>query len=137
MLLHRKGKMLKLKSLMHKKNDPLDLNNWRPITLLNNDYKIAAYCLASRLKTVLPHIIHTDQNGFVKGRNIHYNIRLIQDIIDYSENFEVEGNLLFLDFAKAFDTVEWDYMFSHSTNLALNIHLNNGLKLCIQIQNAK
>ena len=98
-------------SLMYKKNDPLDLANWRPITLLNVDYKIAAYCLAQRIKPVLPKIISTDQNGFIKGRNISYNIRLIQDIIDYAEKFEVTGAILFLDFAKAFDTLEWNFMF--------------------------
>ena len=103
-------------SLMYKKNDPYDLNNWRPLTLLNLDYKIAAHCLAQRIKPLLPKIISTDQNGFIKGRNISYNIRLIQDIIDYAEKFEVTGAILFLDFAKAFDTVEWEYMFSTLTH---------------------
>ena len=60
----------------------------------------------------MPKIVSTDQNGFIKGRNISYNIRLIQDIIDYAEKFEVNGAVLFLDFAKAFDTVEWNYMFA-------------------------
>ena len=103
-------------SLMYKKNDPYDLNNWRPLTLLNLDYKIAAFCLAQRIKPILPKIVSTDQNGFIKGRNISYNIRLIQDIIDYAEKFEVNGAILFLDFAKAFDTVEWDYMFKTLTH---------------------
>ena len=99
-------------SLMFKKKDPYDINNWRPISLLNVDYKIAAHCLANRIKPILPKIIHTDQNGFIKGRNINYNIRLIQDIIEYSEKQNIEGLILFLDFAKAFDTVEWGYMFT-------------------------
>ena len=99
-------------SLMFKKNDPYDINNWRPISLLNVDYKIAAHCLANRIKPILPKIINTDQNGFIKGRNINYNIRLIQDIIEHSEKQNIEGLILFLDFAKAFDTVEWDYMFT-------------------------
>ena len=99
-------------SLMLKKNDPYDINNWRPISLLNVDYKIAAHCLANRIKPILPKIINTDQNGFIKGRHINYNIRLIQDIIEHSEKQNIEGLILFLDFAKAFDTVEWDYMFT-------------------------
>ena len=86
--------------------------NWRPISLLNVDYKIAAHILANRIKTILPKIIHSDQNGFIKGRNINYNIRMIQDIIDYSNNHNLKGLTLFVDFAKAFDTVEWEYMFT-------------------------
>lgn len=46
------------------------MKNWRPLTLLNCDYKIIAKILPERLKIVLPKIIHTDQKGFVKNRNI-------------------------------------------------------------------
>ena len=98
-------------SLVFKKNDPLDLNNYRPITLLNIDTKILAHILAQRVKNVLPKIIHSDQKGFVKNRYIGFNVRQIQDIIDYSENYQTDGAILFLDFSKAFDSIEWDFMF--------------------------
>ena len=70
-------------SLLFKKNDKHLLKNWRPISLLNTDYKILAHVLANRLKTVINQLIHTDQNGYIKGRNIGFNIRLIQDVIEY------------------------------------------------------
>ena len=86
-------------SLIHKKGDPLLLDNYRPITLLNVDTKLLAYSIAQRVKNILPKIISTDQNGYVKNRYIGYNIRQIQDIIDYSEQFKVDGVILFLDFS--------------------------------------
>jgi len=48
----------------------LDLKNWRPITLLNVDYKIAAKAIASRMESTLPLLIHSEQTGFIKGRYI-------------------------------------------------------------------
>lgn len=81
------------------------MKNWRPISLLNTDYKILARDLADRLKVVINKIIHTDQNGYIKGRSIGYNIRLIQDVIEYFENDNTEGAIIFLDFHKAFETV--------------------------------
>ena len=51
------------------------LSNWRPITLLNTDYKIASKVLVKRIESVVPSIIHPDQTGFMKGRYIGQNIR--------------------------------------------------------------
>ena len=85
-------------SLRFKKNDKHMLKNWRPISLLNADNKILTYVLANRLKSDIGKLIHTDQNGYIKGRNIAYNIRLIQDVIDYFENDNIERAILFLDF---------------------------------------
>ena len=96
---------------MYKKNDPLSLDNYRPITLLNVDTKLIAYSLAQRIKPVLSKIIHDNQNGYIKNRYIGFNIRQIQDLIDYSEKFNIAGALLFLDFSKAFDSLEWVFMY--------------------------
>ena len=86
------------------------LKNWRPISLLNIDYKILAHVLANRLKTVIKELIHTDQNGYIKGRNIAYNIRLIQDVINHFEADNIEGAVVFLDFQKAFDTINHNFL---------------------------
>ena len=98
-------------SLLYKKGDPTDLGNWRPISLLNIDYKIAARVLANRLQKVINKIVSLDQQGYIKNRFIGYNIRQIKDIIDYAELLQIDGAIMFLDFKKAFDTVEWSFMF--------------------------
>ena len=87
--------------------DRTKLDNWRPISLLNVDYKIFAKVLASRLCTFLPDIIHPNQTGFVKGRYIGENIRLIDDLLVISAYRNLEGFLVALDFEKAYDKIDW------------------------------
>ena len=113
-------------SLLFKKNDKHLLKNWRPISLLNTDYKILAHILANRLKSVIGKLIHTDQNGYIKGRNIGYNIRLIQDVFEYFENDNIEGAILFLDFNKAFDTVDHNFLHTVLKKLILAYLLSHG-----------
>ena len=98
-------------NLIYKKNDPLDLSNYRPISLLNTDYKILSYTLATRIKKVINLIINSDQTGYIKNRFIGFNLRQIQDIIDYADKFNVNGLILFVDISKAFDTLNWNFMY--------------------------
>ena len=67
--------------LLYKKGPREDIKNWRPICLLNADYKLLSKVLAERIKSVLPKIIHSDQKGGVDGRYIGENIRLIEDVL--------------------------------------------------------
>ena len=98
-------------TLIPKKNKPQQfLKNWRPISQLNCDYKIAAKAVATRMKRVLPDIINNDQTGFLKGRSIGGNVRLLNSVISYAEQQNIPGMLLFIDFEKAFDTLEWKFL---------------------------
>ena len=86
------------------------LKNWRPITLLNTDYKILTKCLAIRIRQVLPSIIDCDQSGFMKDRYIGENIRTVADLIEYTSLKNSPGIILLLDFEKAFDTIRWSFI---------------------------
>ena len=88
----------------------IELSNWRPLTLLNVDYKILAKIIGRRIESVLPTLIHSDQTGFIKGRFIGQNVRLLNDLMTYAESNNLPGILLFIDFRKAFDTIEWDFI---------------------------
>ena len=94
-------------SLLPKKKDPLYLKNWRPLTMLNTDYKILAKVLAERLKQVLPYLISMDQTGFMENRQISTTIRQTLDAIDYIQQRKLTGYLLSLDFEKCFDKIEY------------------------------
>ena len=76
------------------------MRNWRPISLLNVDYKIITKILAERLRNALPSIIHSDQKCFVQGRNMHEANRLLQDIIPYTDHNQVNSTIIFLDYEK-------------------------------------
>ena len=88
--------------------DPLLLNNWRPLSFLNVDYKIFAKLLANHFQTVLTKWIHEDQTGFIRGRSINQNLLELINMIKYSEHENLDCLLVSFDFRKAFDTVEWD-----------------------------
>ena len=63
---------------------------------------------------MLPDLINNDQTGFLKGRLIGENVRLIDRIITYAESQNIRGILLFIDFEKAFDTLEWYFIEKNS-----------------------
>lgn len=87
------------------------LSNLRPIILLNTGNKILTTVLAAKLKRGISKIICTTQSGFFKGRSIHNNVRLVLNLIDYGHLIDDDGFMLFLDFYKAFDSVEHTFIF--------------------------
>ena len=90
----------------------LELSNWRPTTLLNVDCKVAPKVIAKRIESSLPNLVHSDQTGFIKGRYIGQNIRLIIDIIEHTKSQNIPGILVSLDFQKAFDSLGWSFMMN-------------------------
>ena len=99
-----------IKVVPKKRKNKLYLENWRPISLLNIDYKIVTKTIAGRISKLLPKVIHEDQSGYVKGRNIGQNIRLIKDIMKITALGNIPGMAIFIDFKKAFDSVDWNFL---------------------------
>ena len=97
-------------SLSFKKGDRLDIRNWRPISLLNVDYKLAARAVAGRLLKVIHCIVAKDQTCGVPGRFIGENVAFLRDVVDFAAFSNSPVALLSLDQEKAFDRVEWSFM---------------------------
>ena len=106
-----------------------ELKNWRPITLLNCDYKIASKAIASRLKFVLSDLIDHDQTGFLKGRSIAENICFINDVISYTHLKDIPELHLFIDFEKAFNTIEWTFLRKTPEHFGFGSSLINWINL--------
>ena len=110
-------------TLLYKKNERDLLKNYRPISLSNTDYKILAFVLANRLQLVISKLISPHQTAYINGRYIGNSCRLLLDIFEYFEdnknnnndnnnnNNNNNGAILCLDFTKAFDSIEWNFMF--------------------------
>uniref|UniRef100_A0A8C6Y8P5 Reverse transcriptase domain-containing protein n=1 Tax=Naja naja TaxID=35670 RepID=A0A8C6Y8P5_NAJNA len=77
------------------------IQNYRPISLLNVDYKLFMSIM----------IIHSDQNGFLPNRQIKNNTRMVMNIIEYYEaNLGKQLAMVFLNAQKAFDNVNWQFI---------------------------
>jgi mannosylglycoprotein endo-beta-mannosidase len=98
-------------TLIPKSGDHAKIGNWRLITLLGSLYKILAKTLAKRLQDLLLNVIRLNQTGFVKGRSILDNTFLAQEAQEWAEESNQDLVLLLFDFEKAFDRIEWNFLF--------------------------
>ena len=97
-------------SLSFKKGDRLDPRNWRLISLLNVDYKLAARVLARRLLKVIHLVVADDQTCGVPGRYISENVAFLRDVVCYASFSGQPIAILSLDQEKAFNRVDWGFM---------------------------
>lgn len=89
--------------------DKTDCSNYRPISVLNQVYKLFTSILARRLETILPNIIQLDQTGFIRQRQTQDNVRRTLHVINHIVKNNIEVVLLGLDAEKAFDSVDWSF----------------------------
>ena len=99
-------------SLSFKKGDQLDMRNWHPISLLNVDYKLAAWAIAAGLLKVIHLVVAEDQTCGVLWRYIGENVVFLRDVVSYATMFDSPVAILSLDEEKAFDRVDWSFMYA-------------------------
>ena len=97
---------------IYKKKDHTEISNYRPITLLNTDYKLLTKVLAHQLIDNIETMVHSDQTGFIPKRTIFNNIRLARSILKYTELTHEDGAIVALDQEKAYDKIHHDYLWA-------------------------
>jgi reverse transcriptase-like protein len=97
---------------IYKKKDRSEISNYRPITLLNTDYKLLTKALVIQLTDDNSDLIHRDQSGFILKRSIFNTIRLVNTLINYANIIETDGTIVTLDQEKAYDKIRHDYLWA-------------------------
>uniref|UniRef100_A0A670HUA2 Reverse transcriptase domain-containing protein n=1 Tax=Podarcis muralis TaxID=64176 RepID=A0A670HUA2_PODMU len=119
-------------------SEKTQLKNYRPISLLNVDYKIFADILANRFKKVLNEVIHKDQAGLLPGRHLFENTRNIIDILELLQtNMNTKAVLIFIDAEKAFDNISWLFMKKNLEGMGVGQGFENGIGAIYSEQKAK
>ena len=91
--------------------DKMECGSFRPISVLNIDYKLFTSIMARRLEEFLPMLIHNDQTGFIHQRQTQDNIRKTLHIMDYIQKHTIEAAVISVDAEKAFDSVNWNFLY--------------------------
>ncbi len=97
--------------IFKEKGERTKVVNYRPITLLNTDYKLLSKALAVRLADIAPNLIHRAQAGFVPGRKIHNHTQLARLMTTWAEANDMNGAIVALDQEKAYDKIAHDYLW--------------------------
>lgn len=118
--------------LIPKTVNKASLKDWRPLTMLTTDYKIIARILAGRLQMLLQKVVSPQQTGFIKGRHMLDNVLALWMAQDAARTYKRQGMFVKLDFEKAYDRVEHNYLWDAMLKCGLGkgfITLVKGLTL--------
>lgn len=91
--------------------DLLECGSFRPISVLNIDYKLFTSILTHRIDKILPMLIHTDQTGFIRQRQTQDSVRRTLHIINHIIQKDTEAMLVSLDAEKAYDSVRLSFLY--------------------------
>lgn len=111
--------------LLKKKDQPEEIKDYRPISLIHSFGKLITKCLANRLAVVLDDLVRHNQTAFIKGRRIHDNFRTVRLSCKAIHAKRKPCVLLKIDIAKAFDSVAWSFLLEVLTHLGFGLRWRN------------
>ena len=91
--------------------DKLESGSYRPISVLNIDYRLFTSIMARRLERFLPNLIHNDQTGFIRERQTQDNTQRTLQIINHIQKNKIAAMVISIDAEKAFDSVDWSFLY--------------------------
>lgn len=112
---------------VHKKGDKQDCSNYRGISLLNNAYKILSSILCERLKPYMASNIGSYQCGFRPGKSTTDQMFTLRRLLERTLEFQIDTHHLFIDFKKAYDSIQRDKLFSAMSEFGIPAKL---ISLC-------
>ncbi|KHN85872.1 Retrovirus-related Pol polyprotein from type-1 retrotransposable element R2 [Toxocara canis] len=92
--------------LLMKKGDPENLSNYRPITLLSQIYKSFSRVVLNRITKNLDMFMSREQAGFRRGYSTVDHMHAVRQLVEKCNEFHIPLCLAFVDYKKAFDSVE-------------------------------
>jgi len=97
--------------LLYKKKEKRKIENYRPITLTNTDYKILTKTIATKLRKLAYKIIYPNQAGFIPKRGLYDHTRMTEAMVNYCKIYEEDSYIMALDQEKAYDKIAHDYLW--------------------------
>ncbi|CAN1338383.1 Transposon TX1 uncharacterized 149 kDa protein [Linum perenne] len=120
-------------TLIPKISDPRSMKDLRPIGLCTVAYKIISKIITGHLSQILPRVVNESQNGFIKNRSITDNILLAHELIHHFKCHASDQYYMALkiDMEKAYDRVEWAFLFPFLHALGFAPHFISILQACL------
>ena len=119
--------------LVPNKGSAKDLEDFRPINLVGNRYKLLAKVFANRIKKVMDKVISESQNSFVEGRQILYVVLITNEVVDSRLKNNESGVLCKLDIEKAYDHVNWKFLMAVLRKMGFGEKWIKWIDRCISI----
>lgn len=106
-------------TVLYKKDDPTEIKNYRPLSIMGSDYRMYTWTLTQRLVPLLESVLGDHQSAFLPSRFIGDNVKLVQGVIDKFGDDEDGAGVLFLDQEKAYDRVSRTYLWAAMRRIGL------------------